>query len=382
MLLANRYEILGELGSGGMGTVYQARDGLTNQIVALKQVTLHTGKSDSVGSIKLAREFSILASLRHPNIVSVLDYGFTEDRKPFFTMEYIETSTSILEVEDVADVAIQVLQALAYLHRHRILHRDVKPSNVMIVNGQVKLLDFGLSASTDNLPGRVAGTLEYMAPEFFERQPPSVQSDLYSVGILMFEMIAGELPYDPEDIMARMYGEMNFDGIFQHPLRDVIKRLMMTNPQDRFGSASDAIRAIYAAIETPIPLETQEIRESYLQRAPFIGRKAELNQLTHACDNMLDGYGSAWLIGGESGVGKSRLLEELRIHALVEGVTVLRGQAVEGGGFPYQIWPDAIRRLLLTVELTMQQKQVLKEIVPDIEQRLGEAIGDAPELGW
>lgn len=111
-----------------------------------------------------------------------------------------------------------------------------------------------------------------------------------------------------------------------------------------------------------------------------MGRQAELQQLTTALQDTIAGNGSAWLVGGESGVGKSRLLEELRTVGLVEGALVLRGQAVEGGGLPYQLWRDPLRRLVLSVALSDLEAGVLKPIVPDISTLLERDVPDAPEL--
>src|SRR5690606_9397425 len=166
-IIGGRYQLLEMIGSGSMGTVYQASDRLTGQMVALKQVKvaveqLEYGSRSSTAdsNLTLAQEFKILASLRHPNIISVLDYGFersqddlrpSSSRQPYVTMELLTNASDLLETaenlpfETKIDLLIQTLQALVYLHRRNVLHRDLKAKNVLVVDGQVKVLDFGLS---------------------------------------------------------------------------------------------------------------------------------------------------------------------------------------------------------------------------------------------
>src|SRR5262245_10335440 len=157
-LLGGRYQVLNRIGSGGMGVVYRALDRLTGGVVTLKQLhpTLAPyGSGGSDGRLELAREFTLLASLRHPNIISVLDYGFDASGLPFFTMDLEENAVTIIEAARgrpllvQVDLLVQTLRALAYLHRHGIVHRDLKPANVLVVHGVVKVLDFGLSSHLD-----------------------------------------------------------------------------------------------------------------------------------------------------------------------------------------------------------------------------------------
>jgi serine/threonine protein kinase len=189
-LIGRRYVLDAKLGEGGMGSVFRAADRLTNRGVALKRVVIHNPHSTEERSLRLAlaQEFRTLASLRHPNIISVLDYGF-EHSEPYFTMDYLDGASNLLDAGDQVplnqqvNLIIEVLQALAYLHRHGILHRDLKPANVLVdKTGQVKVVDFGLSVARERAAsGEVAGTLAYIAPEVLQGRPASEASDLYAI---------------------------------------------------------------------------------------------------------------------------------------------------------------------------------------------------------
>ena len=172
MQIANRYDVQQELGQGGMGVVYQVHDRLTRQEVALKQVNanpsdlaFNSRTDDDNMLMALAREFRILAGLRHPNIIPVLDYGFDSGKRPFFTMALLDSPQDLFDVTDNASLEelvhlfVQVLQALSYLHQRGIIHRDLKPGNVLVQDNQVYVLDFGLSEIAAVATGR-AGTID------------------------------------------------------------------------------------------------------------------------------------------------------------------------------------------------------------------------------
>lgn len=435
MLIGSRYQLGRSLGAGGMGAVYEALDRLTGQTVALKRVHIEPGQlvfnsrdSNADARLALAREFQTMASLRHPNIISVMDYGF-DAGQPYFTMSMLENVQDIRAYAQEQDEAgkvgllVQILQALAYLHRRGIIHRDLKPGNVlMAADGEVKVLDFGLAVEKD-YADEFAGTLAYIAPEMLTGEAGSFASDLYAVGVMAYEIFAGEHPFDLSnsgkliiEIISRDpdWTRITKRGLNIFPASDpnattpleaqttpssqaptappeqpetipeIITKLMAKDPAQRYQDAEKVIQDLCGAAELPLPEESAAIRESFLQAARFVGRETEFEQLSDALNRVVqktDGSaGSAWLIGGESGVGKSRLLDELRVRALVDGVLVLRGQGVAEGGLPYQLWRDAARRLALSTTLSDLEAGVLKDLVPDIGTLLGRYVPDAPEL--
>lgn len=390
MLIGTRYELLDKIGQGSMGVIYSAKDKIDNKLVAIKQIQVSeqdlsfaSKESSSDKKIALINEFRILAGLRHPNIISVYDYGLHEGQ-PYLVLELIENAQSFDEViktnhaDDCIVLIMQVLEALDYLHLRGIIHRDLKPSNILLINGRIKLLDFGLSVSDEQTKGR-AGTLGYMAPETLAKKATLAQSDLYAVGVIAYEAISGKLPFQLNDIMNMLYSIANVSALNEHPATTVIERLLLKDPLDRYATAHDTRQAFAQAMNYSLH-EDHQIRESFLQTAPFVGRKKELEQLIDACKEALQAKGSAWLVGGESGIGKSRFIDELRIHALVAGYTVLTGQGIDGGGLPYQLWRSIARHLILTTELSQLEAGILKEIVPDISTLLGDDIANAPEI--
>jgi eukaryotic-like serine/threonine-protein kinase len=399
-VIDRRYMLTQRIGSGGMSVVYRASDRLTGQEVALKRVLLASAWNSAETPeherrLALAREFRLLAALRHPHIISVLDYGFDRsfEGDAYYTMNLLRDARSILDAgrdlspEGKLGLLAQMLQALAYLHRRGIIHRDLKPANVLVTGGQVRLLDFGLSVmrEQDGDDQHVAGTLAYMAPEVLRGAPGSAAADLYAAGVIAFELFAGRHPFDAPTI------EELLQDILETPpdmtpldappeFVDVVRQLLAKYPDERYDRADAAINDLCAAFGQPPPEETSAIRESFLQSARLVGRDKELAELTAALDSASKGSGGAWLVSGESGVGKSRFVDELRVMALVGGALVLRGRAISEGGPSYRLWRTVIRWLCLAGDLSDHEASILKPAVPDVETLLGRPVEDLPPL--
>jgi tetratricopeptide (TPR) repeat protein len=371
----------------------------TTQAVGNEAIAVVVGEADETSSnaVALANEFRLLASLRHPNVVSVLDFGFDDERHPYFTMDWLSPARTIFDVSRERDLAgqidliVQVLRALVYLHRQGILHCDLKPSNILVMrDGTVKVLDFGIAeyrAGPDHR-GVISGSAAYMAPEVIEGSRPSEASDLFSLGTVMYEVFSGRRRFESADrhtLIGRPltdspdYHEMAAAGLDDR-LVALVQRLMSRAPDQRYPSAAAVLNALAEIVGRSDVTETVETRESLLQSARFVGREPQLAQLRRAWRDTREQVTlQFWLVGGESGVGKSRLIDELRIHALVSGALVLRGQAVNRGAVSYQLWRDIARYLALR-NLSPFEESVLKSIVPDISSLVGHAVPDAPEL--
>jgi tetratricopeptide (TPR) repeat protein/tRNA A-37 threonylcarbamoyl transferase component Bud32 len=393
-LITPRYRLIAALGEGAMGAVYRVHDRLVAQDVALKRVTLAPKIAADLEAdrLALAHEFRMLAGLRHPHIISVFDYGFDVERQPFFTMELLDNAQTILDVGRQQSIELRVglltqgLEALAYLHRRGVLHHDLKPANLVVSNGRALLLDFGLSVLADKQRADDAfGTLRYLAPEVIDGQPYTESSDLYSLGVIAYELFAGRHPFPGDTIrifLDQVFSdEPDLSFIAAPPdLARVVGQLLAKDPIARPPGAQAAITALRAAAEI-LTEESPAIRESYLQSASFVGREAELALLIDALHQTHRGQGGAWLIGGESGVGKSRLLHELETQALVDGVVVIRGQAIQEGGAAFQLWRDPLRQLLVaSTHVDDLTAGVLLPLVPDIGELVGRPVAPAPAL--
>ena len=392
-----RYRLAEKVGSGGMGDVYRAYDRLKKSEVALKRVNIDPGSimfqtrisTGANAKMALAHEFRILASLRHPNIVHVLDYGFDSNHAPFYTMQLLQGALPITTYAQTVDLATKIqliadmLRALIYLHRHGIIHRDLKPSNVLVTpSGDVKVVDFGLALHPDRIldasAPNMGGTLAYMAPEQLVGGLASVASDLHAVGVIMTEILSDTHPFgsiqDPRLRQAIRDHRPAF-GTTPAALVPLLEQLLAKDPALRYRNADSVLVDLYAAHEQQVPCDDDDqTRESFLNAARFVGRKKELKQLTAAFMYSLRGKNSVWLVGGESGVGKSRLLDEIQSLALVKNAIVLQGQAAAQGRGVFYIWRDIIRQLLLDTPISPVQASILKPLIPDIETLLGHPV--------
>ncbi|MBE0690146.1 MAG: AAA family ATPase, partial [Anaerolineae bacterium] len=338
--------------------------------------------------LALAQEFRVLASLRHPNIVSVLDYGFDAARQPYFTMELLTEAADIVHtandmlLEDQVDLLVQTLQALVYLHRRGVLHRDLKPSNVLVQNRVVKVVDFGLALS-EGRQDSALGTLPYLPPELLFGEEPDERTDLYAVGLIAHEMMLDSHPFESENRAHLIHNIVNkvpdLSGMDPN-VATIVGRLLMKKPEHRYRRASDVINVLYTSLGMTPPPENRVTRESFLQAARLIGREAEIGLLAQALSRATGGHGEAWLIGGESGVGKTRLLDELRTMTLVRGVLVVRGETVSEGANPYSAWREPLRWLVLMADVSEREAGVLKPILPNIAAIIGMDVADAPPL--
>ena len=217
-----RYEIIGELGQGAMGIVYKAKDPLIDRTLAIKTISLNLALDEKDEyEARFYQEAKAAGRLSHPNIVTVYDVGKSGDIA-YIAMEFLEgrelrdilKDGKRLPVIQVLDFVIQVASGLAYAHEHGIVHRDVKPSNIMVIrDGHVKITDFGIARMTSSTVqtqvGVVLGSPKYMSPEQVLGKSIDQRTDIFSLGVMLYEMLAGQAPFVGDTINAVMYQTMN-----------------------------------------------------------------------------------------------------------------------------------------------------------------------------
>jgi eukaryotic-like serine/threonine-protein kinase len=269
-LLGGRYRLIEPLGEGGMATIYRAHDEQLGRDVAVKVLRPEYGR-DSAFVARFRQEAQAAASLNHPNVVNVFDYG-TDRAGPFIVMELIDGGDlqSLVREEAplppvaAAEIARQIADALAAAHGRGIVHRDIKPSNVLLASGgRVKVVDFGIARAFSEaqltLPGTTLGSVHYFSPEQARGDTVTPSSDLYSLGLVLFEMITGQRAWRGESpaavAMARLAGEAPAPSTFQpsvpRGLDLIVRRALARDPEDRYPSASAFSQALQRFVESP-----------------------------------------------------------------------------------------------------------------------------------
>lgn len=266
-----RYEVIRELGQGAMGIVYQAKDPLIDRIVAIKTINLglaQEGKDEYEG--RFYQEAKAAGRLNHPNIVTIYDVGKSGEIA-YIAMEFLQgrelrdimNDAGLLPVDHVLDIVAQVASGLAYAHEHEIVHRDVKPSNIMVIrDGHVKITDFGIarmaSSAVRTQTGMVLGSPKYMSPEQVMGKEIDQRSDIFSLGVMLYEMLTGQAPFNGDNVNAIMYQTLNavpappnsVNAVVPEMLNFIVAKALAKGIDDRYQNAKDFAADLRACRET------------------------------------------------------------------------------------------------------------------------------------
>lgn len=293
LILGNRYELLEKIGGGGMAVVYKARCRLLNRFVAVK--ILRDEFTDDEEFVKRFRvEAQAAASLSHPNIVSIFDVGH-ENNIHYIVMEYIDgitlkeyiTRNGVLMWKDAAGVAIQICSAIEHAHKNHIIHRDIKPHNILLTReGIAKVTDFGIaravSSSTITMVGSTIGSVHYFSPEQARGGFTDEKSDLYSLGITIYEMVTGRVPFDGESPVAvalkhiqnKAERPVDINPDIPRGINDIVMKSIRKDQSQRYQSASELLADLQKTLREPnrpFPVDNGSVEEMPTRKLQAVG---------------------------------------------------------------------------------------------------------------
>ncbi|MBY0508482.1 MAG: protein kinase [Bryobacteraceae bacterium] len=391
------YDIVAPIGAGGMGEVYRARDTKLGRQVAIKVLPAHLASNPSARE-RLRREASAAAALDHPFICKVFEIGEAGEVL-FLVMEFIAGETlhqrlasGHLPLDEALRFAAEIAEALEEAHHQRFVHRDLKPANVMIAQGHVKVMDFGLAkqfipaaappgADTPTLTigapplteyGTAVGTPDYMSPEQVRGEDLDQRSDLFSFGILLCNLLGNPHPFrrssTQETMAAILRDPPNLGSDLPQGLMLVIRRLLAKPLDVRYPSMAD-VRAdlAMAATNTLAPARAEQH-----PRIPLIGREAERAELLQRLQEAMAGRGAMVMIGGEPGVGKTHLIHSVLDEARHRGAYANIGHCYEmEGSPPYVPFIEMLERTSQTAPKTTW-RAALGDSAPEIARLMPE----------
>ena len=400
-----KYRIEHQLGQGGMGTVFLAYDTILLRRVAIK--VLRSPAEDESSHAQLLREARSASALNHPNVCTIYEVG-EESGWAFIAMEHIDgrplcdlVDVSPLPAEDAVRYGIEAADALAHAHDRGVIHRDLKTANAIVSSsGRLKLVDFGLARradpfgsdsatqSTKTDTGVTGGTPYAMAPEQVRGGPADARTDIWALGVLLYEILAGTRPFHGATT-AELFSSILHDPPAPMPpstpdsLRWLVQKCLARLPDDRYQRAADVRLVLEAtasvlrrgtrpksdpSVASGAPLPPAPILNPAMGVIGFVGREDELAMMLAVWDRATRGERQLILLAGEPGIGKTRLAVEFARRRAAEGATVLVGRSDEESLVPYQPFVEALS----------WYARVCPE--PDLRAQLA-AIGGGAELG-
>ncbi|MCS6886157.1 MAG: protein kinase [Acidobacteriota bacterium] len=410
ILLGGKYKLERLIARGGMGAIYQAvQQGLERE-VAIKVLNPELINNQGVLE-RFRREALAVASMKHPNIVTIYDFGVTANGSPYIVMEYLKGRALSEEIERHGKLSVErtlaivesVCSALSEAHSKGIVHRDLKPDNIMVENcgGErevVKVVDFGLaklrqSAEQRRITGNlVIGTFDYMSPEQCQGFEVDARADIYSLGVVMYEMLTGKVPFEGASRLATIYKHINEDP---RPLRElapevpqgverVVMRALAKAREDRQSTARELVEELRLAVSKQSETKVSFVKtkanndvvaglalKKHLVYEHFVGREREIAQLTAEFAFIRSGKTRPIIILGDPGIGKTQLVNQFwhRQNAIAAGTAILiSGRFFDYlGTSPYKTILDCLTPKLQTYS---QDLELFKAIFGEIAEKI------------
>ena len=411
-----RYAVIEKLGEGGKGIVYKAKDTVLDRVVAIKVLKSEVLSEEAYS--RVMREARVVAKLDHQNIVSIYDIG-KEDEKQFFVLAFVDGMNlrglmgtyheGKCDLQTILRIGIDVCSALQYAHSQDVLHRDIKPENILITEeGTAKLMDFGLAKALGGTRitkrGMIVGTPAYLPPEQALGKDSDQRSDLYSLGATLYHMATGRPPFPGDDPVKVIFSHINdvpmkpgrINPDIDAELERIILKLLKKDPDERYQSAEKLKEALQSiggveerlavtkpgvAVQPAVSLPSPEP----IWARPLVDREDELGTLKSRLDDVLRGEGSLVFVTGEAGIGKTRLLMELKAYAKLRGAMFLVGNCYKEGAVPYRPWVEIAREYLrrsrpeLLYKVAGIYSAEIVKLVPEAASKLG-AVPSLPSL--
>ncbi len=381
-----------------MGEVWKAWDFWDKKLVALKILKVPKLLE------KFKQEFKLLKRLKHPGLVEPFDFNYTSKKIPYFTMELVEgVDLSQKNYKNNLDrfyqILVKIAETLEYLHSQGIVHGDLKPENFKLTKGifGVKLLDLGLAEKVKSLRWeKPKGTLSYMAPEVFKKKDVDYRADLYSLGIILYEILTDTLPFEAEDPVHLITLHLEREAVppkklndsIPQGLNDLVLNLLEKDPERRISSARKLKERVlglwgkkksyaeHLRMDQEVDDKDQLLPLAYLSTNQMIGREKELKTIKSALEGSVKREGSLFLIEGELGIGKSTFLKELKLYSQLEGILFVEVRCFENETSPYQPIKEALGKLSPHF-VGDQEKSFCPSLLKEYKEELGLVI---PEM--
>ncbi len=377
----SHYKILRKLGEGGMGVIYLAEDTVLMRRVALKLLSPFL-TADEEANERFKKEAQVVASLNHPNIVTIYEINSFKGQH-YLSLEFLEGETlreklnkhdvEKISLENIVDFSVQICSGLNKAHSAGIIHMDIKPENIFITKDNViKILDFGVArligSSSIHDEKNILGTAAYMAPEQLNGEAVDNRTDIWSLGILIYEMISGKLPFIGEYEQSVVYSILNEEpakiNSLNAPgqLKEIVKKCLKKSKNERFISVEEILSDLKSIrknlfsgllLKAHETTELQDIIESlskpaleiYKPTEVFTGREYQLNIIKKKIEEILNGKGSTIFIQGEPGIGKTQLAYHAIYNSVSANLNILLGRCLYNeSGFPYHPFASAIKK--------------------------------------